>query len=492
MLRTGYQATRSWIAGIVKEKQKVYPYYKPKDIVNDIKEEYGIELNYFQAWRGKETAKEQLQGSYKEAYSQLPSLCEKIMETNPGSLATFSTREDSSFHRLFISFGASLHGFKRGCRSLLFLDSIFLKSKYQGSLLAVTAADGDDRVFPVAFAIVDMESDENWCWFLQQLRSALQTCHGITFVADREKGLRESIAENFHDQDFYHSFCLHYLSEQLIRDLKGQFSHEVKRLMIEDLFGAARSPTSEGFHQCAESIKTISVEAYNWVMQSEPIYWANAFFQGARYNHMKSNFGETFYSWISDAHELPIIQMVDTIRSKIMELIYTRRAESNEWLTRLTPSSEEKLEKESLKARTLQVLISAGNKFEVRGDTVEAVDVDNCDCSCKSWQLSGLPCCHAIAVITCVGRDPNDYCSRYFTYDSYRITYSKSIDPILNAEGPWQNGGSVTVTPPPTRRPPGRPTTKRGGSQVGRRQLQCSRCKATGHNRSSCKELLLE
>ncbi|XP_073310473.1 uncharacterized protein [Primulina huaijiensis] len=492
VLRTGYQATRSWIAGIVKEKLKVYPNYKPKDIVNDIKEEYGIELNYFQAWRGKETAKEQLQGSYKEAYSQLPSLCKKIMETNPGSLATFSTREDSSFHRLFISFDASLHGFERGCRSLLFLDSIFLKSKYQGSLLAATTADGDDRVFPVAFAIVDMESDENWCWFLQQLKSALRTCHGITFVADREKGLRESIAENFHDQDFYHSFCLHYLSEQLIRDLKGQFSHEVKRLMVEDLFGAARSPTSEGFHQYAENIKTISVEAYNWVMQSEPIYWANAFFQGARYNHMKSNFGETFYSWISDAHELPIIQMVDTIRSKIMELIYTQQVESNKWLTRLTPSSEEKIEKESLKARTLHVLISAGNKFEVRGDTVEDVDVDNCDCSCKSWQLSGLPCCHAIAVITCLGRDPYDYCSRYFTADSYRITFSESINPILNVEGPWQNGGSVTVTPPPTRRPPGRPTTKRGGSQVGRRQLQCSRCKATGHNRSSCKEFLLE
>ncbi|KAA8545309.1 hypothetical protein F0562_020093 [Nyssa sinensis] len=442
VVTTGYQATRSWVASIIKEKLKVFPNYKPKDIVNDIKQEYGIQLNYFQAWRGKEIAKEQLQGSYKEAYSQLPFFCEKIMETNPGSLATFTTKDDSSFHRLFVSFHASLYGFQQGCRPLLFLDSIPLKSKYQGTLLAATAADGDDGVFPVAFAVVDAETDDNWRWFLLQLKSALSTARGITFVADREKGLKESIADIFQNEGTCHGFCLRYLTEQLIRDLKGQFSHEVKRLMVEDFFAAAYAPRPDSFQRCLESIKSISLEAYNWVMQSEPVHWANAFFQGARYNHMTSNFGELFYSWASDAHELPITQMVDAIRGKIMELIYTRRADSNQWLTRLTPSMEEKLEKESLKVRSLQVLISAGNRFEVRGDSIEVVDMDQWDCSCKSWQLTGLPCCHAIAVISCLGRNLYDYCSRYLTTDSYRLTYSESVHPIPNVDRSVQNDSS--------------------------------------------------
>ncbi|XVF57651.1 hypothetical protein PTKIN_Ptkin06aG0222300 [Pterospermum kingtungense] len=59
-LTTGHQATRSWMASIIKEKLKVFPNYKPKDVVNDIKQEFGIQLNYFQAWRGKKIAKEQL------------------------------------------------------------------------------------------------------------------------------------------------------------------------------------------------------------------------------------------------------------------------------------------------------------------------------------------------------------------------------------------------------------------------------------------------
>ncbi|XP_059648371.1 uncharacterized protein LOC132294505 [Cornus florida] len=494
---TGYQATRSWVASIIKEKLKVFPNYKPKDIVNDIKQEYGIQLNYFQAWRGKEIAKEQLQGSYKEAYSQLPFFCEKIMETNPGSHATFTTKEDSSFHRLFVSFHASLYGFQQGCRPLLFLDSIPLKSKYQGTLLAATAADGDDGVFPVAFAVVDAETDDNWRWFLQQLKSAFPTLHGITIVADREKGLKESIADIFQNDGIFHGYCIRYLSEQLIRDLKGQFSHEVKRFMVEDFYAAAYASKPESFQRCVESIKGISLEAYNWVMQSEPVQWANAFFQGARYNHMTSNFGELFYSWASDAHELPITQMVDAIRCKIMELIYTRRADSNQWLTRLTPSMEEKLEKESIEVRSLQVLLSAGQRFEVRSDTVvEVVDLDHSACSCKEWQLTGLPCCHTLAVLGCLGRDPYDYCSRYLTTDSYRLTYSESVHPIPSVDRPLQKDSSqvaITVTPPPTRRPPGRPTTKRYGSQeVVKRQLQCSRCKGTGHNKSTCKEFLLE
>ncbi|XP_052204893.1 uncharacterized protein LOC127809813 isoform X2 [Diospyros lotus] len=493
---TGHQATRSWVASIVKEKLKVDPNYKPKDIVKDIKQEFGIQLNYFQAWRGKEIAKEQLQGSYKEAYKQLPVFCERIMETNPGSLATFATKEDSSFHRLFVSFHASLHGFLQGCRPLLFLDSISLMSKYQGALLAATAADGNDEVFPVAFAVVDAETDDNWHWFLLQLKDALSTARNITFVADREKGLRESIADIFHDIDVHHGYCIRYLSDQLIRDLKGQFSHEVKRLLVEDVHAAAYAPQTEGFERCLESIKSISLEAYDWLMQSEPVNWANAFFSGARYNHMTSNFGELFYSWASDAHELPITQMVDAVRGKVMELIYTRRANSNQWLTRLTPSMEEKLEKESLKSQSLQVLISASNKFEVRGDSIEFVNLDHWDCSCKGWQLTGLPCCHAIAVISCLGHIPYDYCSRYFTTDIYRLTYSESIHPVTSVDRPMHNGSSqclVTVTPPPTRRPPGRPTTKRFGSQeAAKRQLQCSKCKATGHNKSTCKEFLLE
>ncbi|GLT91404.1 hypothetical protein SLE2022_092950 [Rubroshorea leprosula] len=489
-VKAGYRSTRGWVGSIIKEKLKTSPNYKPKDIAEDIMREYGIQLNYSQAWRAKEIAREQLQGSFKEAYALIPFFCEKIKETNPGSMATFTTNDDSSFHRLFVSFHASITGFLQGCRPLLFLDSTPLNSKYQGNLLSATAADADDGIFPVAFAVVDAEDEDNWHWFLQELKAAVPMTDQITFVADIQNGLKKALAEVF--DKCYHSYCLRHLAEKLNRELKGQFSHEARRFLINDFYSAAHAVRLEGFQQAVENIKGIASDAYNWVVQSEPEQWATAFFGGARYNHTTSNFGQPFYSWVSEASELPITQMIDILRGKMMESIYKNRIDSNQWMTKLTPSNEEKLQKEIAVARSLQVLLMDDNIFEVRGESVEAVNIDNWDCSCKGWQLTGLPCCHAIAVLDCMGRSPYDYCSRYFTTESYHLTYAESIYPVPSVDLSDQDESArltVTVTPPPTKRPPGRPKAKPIESiDMMKRQLQCSKCKGLGHNKKTCKE----
>jgi hypothetical protein len=497
-VKPGYRSTRGWVGNIIKEKLKVSPNYKPKDIASDIKREYGIHLNYSQAWRAKEIAREQLQGSYREAYNQLPLYCEKIIETNPGSHATFSTKDDSSFHRLFISFHASIVGFKRGCRPLIFLDSTPLNSKYQGMLLAATAADGDDGVFPVAFAVVDDETDENWLWFLTELKTAVMPSCQITFVADSEKGIKESLEEVFAGQCF-HAYCLRYLADKLNKDLKGQFSHEARRLMVQDFYAAAYSPKRQGFDQCVDNIKAISPDAYNWIIDSDPHHWANCFIDGGRYNHMSSNFGELFYSWVADANELPITQMVDVLRGKMMELFYTRRIESEQWVTKLTPSMEEKLEKANSKARTLKVqLTQHGSTFEVQGENYESelVDFDHLQCTCKVWSITGLPCCHALAVFALLGANRYEFCNTILNVDNYRLTYAESIQPVPNVEKPMEDEplpATITVTPPPTRRPPGRPKNKQSAAaEIMKRQLQCSKCKGLGHNKKTCSLRILD
>ncbi|KAJ0444640.1 putative transcription factor interactor and regulator CCHC(Zn) family [Helianthus annuus] len=465
LIKPAFRATRSWVGNLIKEKVKDSPKIKPKDIANDLKRDYGIELNYSQARRAKEYAREQLLGSYKDAYSELPYFCEKIMETNPGSLAKFSTHEDLSFHRLFVCFHASISGFIQGCRPLLFLDSTPLNSRYQGMLLTATAADGNDGAFPVAFAVVDEETDENWHWFLSEFKNLVLGHGPITFVADFQKGLRESLPDIF-GGECYHAYCLGYLAEKLNKDLTGHFSHDARRLMVEDLYAAAHEPKLEGFKKYTEDIKAISPEAYNWIIGSEPDHWANAFFGGLRYNHMTSNFGHYFYSWVSEANELPITQMIDELRSKLMQLIYARRVESSQWLTRLTPSMEEKLKTEILKVSSVQVLRTHGSKFEVQfGGINDIVDIENWDCSCKVWLLTGLPCCHAIAVLE---------------------NYERSMDIELD-------DGTILVTPPPTARAPGRTKIRKvAPGQVGpadflKRQLQCGKCKGLGHNKRSCK-----
>ncbi|XP_058102750.1 uncharacterized protein LOC131246538 [Magnolia sinica] len=459
-------ATRHWVASIIKDKLRDKPRYRPKEIVNDIYREYGVNLTYHQARGGKKVAQEQLQDS--RSYSQLPWFCNRIKETNPGSLVTLTTTDKSRFHRLFILFHASRHGFENGCRPLILLDGTSLREKCQGTLLAAVSVDGDNAIFPIAFAIVDFESYDNWMWFLTELKSAVSTNRTITFVSDRHNGLEEAVPQVF--EGSYHAYSLHHLTEDFKLVLKGS-SQQVKDALADEIKRAAYSCSITDFNACIGNIRNFSHDVASWVLESKPEHWSNAFFKGLRYDHLSSNVAELFYGWISEERELSIIQMIDMIRCKMMEMIYARREASRTWSTILTPSMEQRLELEIYNSNSLSVLFSSGSMFEVRDDSVHIVDIETWDCTCQRWKMTGLPCVHAAAVFDRTGRNTYDYCSRYLMVSCYRSTYSESIHPIPDIGNPASEDSNteMIIYPPRSqhprrmrrlRRPPGRPKSK--------------------------------
>lgn len=482
-------ASKKLLVSIMKDILRDSPTSKPMEIAEEIQQHFGIELQYSQAWRGIETARKELQGTFKDSYHRLPWLCEKIIETNPGSVATLTTREDMSFHRLFIAFKASLTGFRNGCRPLLFLDTKTVKSNYNSELLTATSLDGNDGIFPVAFAIVDKVNDDNWNWFLEQINTALAVSQPITFVADRKMGLRWSLSHVFKNSFLAH--CLHYLTEDLKMELKGSHSQEVIRMILACFFEAAYAAAPDTYRACVENIRNISPEAYQWILQSEPRYWANALFEGSRYNNLTCNITKSFYDWVSDLPVLPITDIVDGIRRRMMELIYTRRVDSGQWLDKLTPTVGNKLQGETAKAQELHVIESTAKTFKVSDDlgAISILNLDLWDCSCGMWQVTGIPCLHAVAAVEYSHGNIFDYCSKYFTTETFRLIYIDSINPLPIADMPvHKNSCSVLVHPPVVAPPPpGIPKRRRIRSKgVVKRPLHCSRCKGSGHNRATC------
>ncbi|XP_022749618.1 uncharacterized protein LOC111299020 isoform X2 [Durio zibethinus] len=486
---------KNWLVNIIKDRLKDGPLHKPKEIANSILRDFGLELNYSQVWRGIEDARQQLQGSYKEAYGQLPWYCDKVKEANPGSFTKLLIGDDRKFQRLFLSFHATVCGFQSGCRPLLFLEAIPLKSKYHEILLTATALDGDDGIFPVAFAIVDIENDDSWHWFLEQLRSAVSISHSITFVSDRDKGLMKHVLEIF--ENSYHGYSIYYLMDSFIQNLKGPFHGEGRASLPGSFLAAAKAVRLDGFRMYTEQIKRVSSNAYDWVMQNEPEYWANAFFKGEHFNHITLDIAESYAKWIEEARELPIVPKVEVLRCKIMELMNGRQTESSNWSTELTPSKQEKLQEECAKARGLKVLFSSDTLFEVHDNSINVVDIDKRYCSCAMWKPTGLPCRHAIAVLNCTSRSVYDYCSKYFTAESFRSAYSESINPASTIAHPSGNEKDPLeddehIIPPCASRPLGQQKKIRRTKSEGiiRRSVCCTRCKGVGHNKVTCKETL--
>ena len=73
------------------------------------------------------------------------------------------------FYRVFWAFGPSIEGFKH-CKPMISIDVTFLYGKYKGKLMIAMAQDTNNSVYPLAFTIVEEESQSSWYWFLDCIK----------------------------------------------------------------------------------------------------------------------------------------------------------------------------------------------------------------------------------------------------------------------------------------------------------------------------------
>ena len=77
------------------------------------------------------------------------------------------------------------------------IDGTHLYGKYRGVLLIAMATDANNKVLPLAFAVVDKESRPSWEWFLERLKISLEDVianKDICVIYVRHKGIQNAIA----------------------------------------------------------------------------------------------------------------------------------------------------------------------------------------------------------------------------------------------------------------------------------------------------------
>ncbi|PWA41030.1 hypothetical protein CTI12_AA561450 [Artemisia annua] len=160
----------------------------------------------------------------------------------------------------------------------------------------------------------------------------------------------------------------------------------------------------------------------------------------------------------------------------------------------ITPSVRKKLEYYSRESRHWDVLASTYDVLEVRsGAQAFAINLTNHTCSCRLWQLSGVPCIHAVAAYMHVSRDADEGVSHWYSQEMWANAYQFSIRPVLGSLF-WIRTNNDPPLPPIVRKMPGRPRKARvkapdeNNSQVSRRgkQMRCSNCQTVGHNKTTC------
>ena len=86
-------------------------------------------------------------------------------QSNPGSVVIWKTCDINMsnteiFQCVFWSFKASIEGFEH-CRPIMSIDGTHLYGKYKGTLLIAMGCDGNNRMFPLGFAIIEGENTDS-------------------------------------------------------------------------------------------------------------------------------------------------------------------------------------------------------------------------------------------------------------------------------------------------------------------------------------------
>lgn len=114
--------------------------YTPANIQRDIRNNYGVELNYMKAWRAKEKALEILRGKPRASYVKLPSYLYMVKHTNPGSVTRLEKAKDGYFLYAYVALYASIKGWEY-CMPVVVVDGSFLKAAYRGTILTACTQD---------------------------------------------------------------------------------------------------------------------------------------------------------------------------------------------------------------------------------------------------------------------------------------------------------------------------------------------------------------
>ncbi|KAJ9557540.1 hypothetical protein OSB04_012154 [Centaurea solstitialis] len=404
--------------------------YQPRDIVDDINQQFGLSIGYATGWRARWNVLDSIRGSLSESFTRLPAYLYNLELTNPGTQTSIRVDTEGRFEECFVALGVAIHTFLQNLRRVLIIDAAHLKGPYLGTMFLVVAMDGNNNIVPIAFGVGKSETADEWTWFLSKLKRCIGEPEGLVFMSDRAASINAAITTIFPNS--HHALCCRHL---------------VMNVRSRD----------------------------------------------ARIKVFKTPYWKACKAYTTFARRLPIVGLIEYFRAFQQEWYFIRRAKADSLDHPLTEWAQHKIWKRVGKSVTWTALGIGYNVWEVHdGGRNANVDMHQHICECRQWQLSGLPCGHAIAVAKKTKiRDVYSLVDvPYFKAENYKATYIGVIKPVGPPET-WQ----FPDTPLQSVRPPiikkrrvGRPNVnaRRPSRGEGSSLRRCPRCGDHGHKSDTC------
>ncbi|GJW27620.1 crooked neck-like protein 1 [Tanacetum coccineum] len=323
-----------------------------------------IQISMSKAFKANAKAERQIRGDHVLQYSMLRDYVVELQSTNPNTTVKIAVERNTDpslptrvFQRIYVCLGALKLGFRACRRDLLGLDSAFMKGPFLGQILV--ACLGDD---------IDLHPNSNF-----------------TFISDRQKGIISAIKTVYPSAE--HRYCLRHIHENIKHGWCGQ--------AYKDLLWRAASATNvRDFEKCMLELKTMNPKAHEWLNKIPAEHWARSHFSGrAKSDLLLNNICEVFNGKIVGGRDKPVITLLEYIREYCMKRIVNVQGVIDKCTGPLTPTATRIMESIKKEAHLMKVQWNGANKYQVSGSLGDqcVVDVVSMTCSCRKWELTGIP-----------------------------------------------------------------------------------------------------
>ena len=134
------------------------------------------------------------------------------------------------------------------------------------------------------------------------------------------------------------------------------------------------------------------------------------------------------------------------------------------WIGIVCPNILKKLNASITLSGVCHAISNGADRFEVNHwDSRFIVDLQARECSCRYWNLSGLPCCHANSCIFYNTNVLDDYIAACYHITEFNNTYSHCLNPLEGMHN-WPESDLPPLKAPRYVRMPSRHKKKGRGS----------------------------
>ncbi|KAK0597779.1 hypothetical protein LWI29_028516 [Acer saccharum] len=169
-----------------------------------------------------------------------------LEQANPGTIIDLHTDSSNRFMFMFFCLRAYIDGFLSLIRPVIAIDGMFLKGPHRGVLFVAMCMDGNDQIFPLAFGVGDLETNEAWEWFLTRLHTAVGEVNDLVIVSNKKDSIMAGVKKVFPNS--FHVACAVRLEQNMV-------GHYGRNKALKQYFRrAAKVHRESQFLQCMEEL----------------------------------------------------------------------------------------------------------------------------------------------------------------------------------------------------------------------------------------------